>query len=154
MAIYQFGRLRSTKEAADTIEKAKGFGVPVSILGLCESIGFSVFQKPLSEDILGCIVKNHRSEKTGENECMIVVNKNIPQEWKRFAIAHELGYYIHFNTCDAPEFHHVYCRGYEENWSLLEPVVIRFADELLMPEMYIEGEYECVLERSAGLDDP
>lgn len=103
-------------------------GIPVDIMALLDELGVQLHEEELG-GIDGISFK-------GDDSRVIIVNKALPPERRRFVIAHELAHIVmpHKTT-------YLICGGDKGN-KQMESDADRFAAELLMPEPTLRSQWE------------
>lgn len=128
-----------------TIRWAEANGIstcPLAVEKLAKKLGATIkFSSSLPSNVAGHVIVDPDNPK----QCTITLSNNLPENRRRFTVAHELGHYLKHNNWKAEEFTHdgvvgvsQFYRGVEEGGE--EREANEFAAQLLMPaQMVLEA---------------
>ena len=123
----------TVKFAVDRINEEMNLGVPVEIVRLCRSMGFSIFRQKLSSNTCGYIAVDGELKDRLGTDRIIVVNGDESSKRRRFTVAHELAHFLFDFDPNEIEFYNAFEIYHNVSDDPKEIRASRFAAELLMP---------------------
>lgn len=130
----------------EVVERARKFcdehGIneyPVKIIEVCKSLGLSVFERYLPENVSGFIVVQDENFMDFNTNRLIAVNQYDNSRRKRFTIAHELAHYVLHKGENA-----LYAHRDAGQHDRTETEANLFASVVLMPEELIRDSIEAL----------
>ena len=128
--------------------------IDVDVFSIAKKLGVDIVELDFNDDEISGLIK--RLGKNGKP--VIAINKDHPENRKRFTIAHELGHYIlHVNKLihidEKSEV--VYFRDSQscEASKIKEIQANQFAAELLMPEKIVKRDIQERIRNGESLDE-
>lgn len=123
----------TVKLAVDKINEEMDLGVPVEIVRLCRSMGFSIFRQKLPSLMCGYIAVDGELKDRLGTDRIIVVNGDESSKRRRFTVAHELAHFLFDFDPNEIEFYNAFETNHNVSNDPKEIRASRFAAELLMP---------------------
>lgn len=142
--IYDINNVHNAAELLLNEYKTKNnIEIPVPIVKIINDAGFSIFKQDLPIDMGGYIVISDDVEEKFGNDKIIVVNENEKTSRQRFSLAHEFGHYLlDPDARNVAEYYDAFER--DDNKTVLEKMIDRFAAELLIPADEFKKRYNAV----------
>lgn len=130
----------------EVIERAREFCAeqkineyPVKVIEICKSLGLSVFERYLPENVSGFIVVQDENFMDFDTNQLITVNRYDNSRRKRFTIAHELAHFVLHKGNDA-----LYAHRDAGQHDRTETEANLFASVILMPEELVRDSIDAL----------
>lgn len=130
----------------EVVERAREFckqyeinEYPVKIIEICKSLGLSVFERYLPENVSGFIVVQSENFMDFNTNQLIAVNQYDNPRRKRFTIAHELAHFVLHKGDNA-----LYAHRDAGQHDRAETEANLFASVILMPEELVHDSIDAL----------